>query len=388
MNADYLFTRRRFGMDSRVWVTLLLVCMLSLAFYSYTEIKHDAPNAENCPTDSILINGQRISVLNTCYTNRYSSFEFPAGSRGRIEWDFGDETDVEKDPVVSHRFMLEGTYHVKATLNGNCNYDFLVEVVDNSIFSGNTVKPVIEVYADPMRPTVGSTVKFYCVADIPSITSYQWKVSGTNTVKKNDVPAYIFDNEGNYTIELVLNNDSSLTTRAVVVVAGKTTGYDEPAIAAGPGGLPPDIGRLVNIDSPGERQSNNEDQPITGSSRNDQGPAKQGADSAKAVTPPGAPEIDPVAFQDLLQNVVNEDGKEVEDLYEYLDYKASTKVKVNENKSMQSIIEFCKNMRERRKKKRQITSVTFNRDDKKSIQIINVKISENESFFQRINPFN
>ena len=387
MNATDFYTRRVLGMDYRVWAAMLFISVLSLGLFGYRQIRYDASIANlGCTPDTISVNGKKIEVLASCYLNRYSPFAILSDDSAKVKWDFGDDTESQFGQVVHHKFVKEGTYTVTATVNKKCVYKVDVEVIEDPFYSGRPRKPVVEIYADPMRPTIGSSVKFYCVSDIPTITSYKWIVLNTNEVQTIADPTFTFNDEGNYDVELLINNNQA-NTKAVIRVGSRL-----PQIPAGNsdlgagGGTPVDagnLGKLIASDVPfpsndAERQNNN-------ATNNERG---NKPDSVNNATVHKVPELDPAAFKDLLQNVVNEEGKELEDLYEYLDYKASTRVEVNKSNSSISLKEFCKDMRERRKSKRKIETLSFKRDDKKSIQTIQVQVPPKEGFFDRLNPFN
>jgi PKD repeat protein len=382
MNATNFFTRRILGVDYRVWVAMLLVCFLSLGLYGYKQIRFTSRNDQPCPTDTITVNGKMVEVVAGCYLSRFSVFGVQSEAAATVEWNFRDGTPVEKERIVSHRFIEEGTYRVTATINGRCESDVLVYVSDDPLFSGNPEKPVIEVFADPMHPTPGTIVKFYCVTDMPFVTSYEWKVLNTNEVQNDSVPSFTFKDGGNYTIQLVINgNPSTITTKVIEVNKVIPQAQGIPGDSGAGAGMPGNIGPLVDLAPPGGHPANTNTQP-----NSDQGTPKPPVDTSKGVSPPKAPEVDPNAFKDLLQNVVNQEGKEPEDLYEYLDYKASTMVEVNQSKSLIPLKDFCKSMREKKKKWRKIETLSFKKDDKKSIQIIQVKVPE-KGFWDKLNPF-
>ncbi len=389
MNATNFFTRRILGLDYRVWVAMVLVCFLSLGLYSYKQIRFNHINSQPCPNDSITINGKSVENVASCVLNRLSLFGIQSDSAATVEWDFGDGTNVVKGQIVSHGFIEEKIYSVKATVNGECEFKVEVVIAQDPFLSGKQVKPVVEIFADPIRPKIGSTVHFYCVSDMPYITSYEWKVLEKNEVKGDSVPAFMFREGGIYTIQLVLNDDPlTRTTRAIKVITEMSPAqgpFDKSGLGAvTPGG----IGILGNSVQPGGNVSdpNNNPPSNNGAANNDQGTSKP--DSPKRDSLPKAPEVDPGAFKDLLQNVVDQDGKELEDLYKYLDYKASTMVEVNENKSLIPLKDFCKNMRDKKKKKRKLESLSFKIDDKKSIQVIRIKVSQSGGFLDWVNPFN
>ncbi|MEJ7736643.1 MAG: PKD domain-containing protein [Chitinophagaceae bacterium] len=389
MNATNFFTKRMLGMDYRVWGAMLLVCFLSLGLYGYKQIRVNTTNDRPCPPDTITVNGKRVEVVAICYLNRYSLFEVQSEAAATVEWNFRDGTKVKNGRIVSHKFTQEGTYRITATVNGRCEFEFGLEIVEDPLHSGNQEKPIVEIYADPMSPATGSTVNFYCLADMASIASYEWKVLNTNEVQKDAVPAFTFNDAGTYTIQLVINNDPSTTTTRVIEVSTEMTQTQRTANSDLGAGMPGNIGPLGNLINGGGNSSNNNDpQSNNGSANNNQGTIKPPVDSSKIAPMPKAPEVDPNAFKDLLQNVVDENGKELEDLYEYLDYKASTMVEVNENKPLIPLKDFCKNMKDKKKKKRKIQSLSFKIDDKKSIQAIQVKVPESGGFWDRLNPFN
>jgi PKD repeat protein len=391
MNATNFFTRRILGMDYRVWGAMLLVCFLSLGLYGYKQISFNIINDQPCQPHTITVNSKKVEVVASCYLNRYSLFEVQSEAAATVEWNFRDGTNVEKGQIVSHKFMQEGTHRVTATINGGCEFDVEVEVVSDPFLSGNQEKPVVEVFADPMRPTTGSTVNFYCVADMPLIASYQWRVLNTNEVQKNAVPAFTFNGEGKYTIQLVINDDpSTITTKVIEVTTEMPQTKGTSANSTSGAGMPGDIGPLGNLVTAGGNPPNTNNNPLlnNGSANNSQGTIKPPADTSKRASLPKALEVDPTSFKDLLQNVVDDNGKELEDLYEYLDYKASTMVEVNENRSLIPLKDFCKNMRDKKKNKRKIETLSFKIDDKKSIQAIRVKVPKSGGFWDKLNPFN
>jgi hypothetical protein len=383
MNATNFFTRRILGMDYRVWGVMLLVCLLSVGLYGYKQIKFSIINDRPCPPDTIAINGKRVEDLAICYLNRYYQFAIQSVATSKVEWKFKDDTNVEQGQIVYHKFIQEGIYRITATINGRCEFVAEVEVVNYPL--NNQKKPAVEIHTDPKHPTIGSVVKFHCVSDVLFISSYEWKVLETNEVQKDAVPAFTFREEGIYTIQLVINDDPSiLTTSRIKVTTEMTQGQGTSDDSGSSAGIQGDIGPLPNLVSPGVNypNANNNLQSNTDSPNNNQGAIKPNTPKKDSLRK--APEVDPVAFKDLLQNVVDENGKELEDLYEYLDYKASTMVEVNENTTLIPLKDFCKNMRDKKKKKRKIESLSLKIDDKKSIQVIRVKVPESGSWW---NPF-
>ena len=372
-------------MDYRVWSTMLGTCILCLALFGYRQISYHAPGSEKCSDEVIVVNSKKIELVTSCYLNQYSEFEILADSAARVEWNFGDGKGVEMGRVVSHKFDDEDTYIVTVSVNGYCEQDMEVRVVENPFHTPNSGRTVVKVIADPITPRVGEKVKFYCVTDLPSVNSYQWKVLNTNEIQTGEFPTFIFTQEGAYTVQLVLNNDAQTLTNSVIVAtagAGPTPPVIPPDGSGG--GAPSPIGTLGPLVPKGANTAGEKVilQPNTGAGTN-MGVLPT-TDTAKGDSNK-TPKIDESAFKELLQQVINDKEKELEDLYVYLDYKGSTKVEVNGQETAISIKKFCENMRGKKKNLRKIESLEFKVDDNQSIQRIQVKVPE--GLWERLNPF-
>src|SRR5206468_2679484 len=160
--------------------------------------------------------------------------------------------------------------------------------------------------------------------------SYEWEVLETNEVKSDAEPTFTFTDAKSYTIRLKLNGDLLTETTEPLEVNTKIpqVPVTPSNISPVPGMPPVDAGSPGNLVPLGAAPANNAPQPNNGSATNGQGTPKPPADTSTGVSSPHAPEMDPNAFKDLLQNVVDQGGKEPEDLYQYLDYKGSTMVEM------------------------------------------------------------
>jgi PKD repeat protein len=392
MNATNFFTRRMLGMDYRVWIAMLFVCFLSLGLYGYKQIRLTSMNGQPCTPDTITVNGKMVEVVVGCYLNRPSLFGVQSEAAATVEWNFRDGTPVEKERVVYHKFTQEGAHRVTVTVNGRCESDVLVQVSEDPFFSGYREKPVIEIYAEPAHPEPGNTVKFRCLTDLPVINSYEWKVLETKEVKKDSEPTFTFPDSRDYTIHLIINDDPLTETTSKIEVSMEMTQVQATTGNNGSGaGMPSDIGPLGNLVPPGGAPSN----PINGTQsnnvppKNDQVTSKPPIDTSKSgLLPKVVPEIDQATFKGLLQNVVDQEGKEPGDLYEYLYYDETTMVEVNGDSTSKIYLkDFCRNMRKKKKNMRKIESLSFQRDDTKNIQVIKVKVPERR-FWDKLNPFN
>ncbi|MEO6916080.1 MAG: PKD domain-containing protein [Chitinophagaceae bacterium] len=381
MNSTDFFTRRALGMDYRIWASMVLVCIASLALYSFSHTGIARSNNSNCLLDTVQVNGKKAEIIVTCYLDQSSTFEFPKKNTSTVVWDFDDGTKRENGAFVSHKFTLDGTYMVTAIVNGTCKYTVEIEVVYDPFTSDDQSTPVIEIYADPINPTVGKEVKFYCVSDLRAIDSYQWTNSGTGEVKTDASPNFTFPKEGMYTIELVINKGKYPPTKSILNVKNgiPQPGLNLPGTASGLE-APVSIGRLV---SPGPNPFDS----LGLSHPKEVNKTNSPSDSLKKAVERKAPELDPESFKGILQGVVDQNGKELDDLYKYLDYESATRVELNENGAFMPLKDFCNIMRKKKPGKRKIESVSFVKDNKNSIQTIKVKMVKNEGFFSRLNPF-
>lgn len=378
MNDTSFFTRRLLGMDYGIWIAMLLVCFFSIGLYGYKQSGFESPNDSACAVDTILVNGKTADVVVTCYLGRASSFEISSRNTDHIEWNFDDESKRENGQFVSHTFSEEKTYNVTATVNGKCNFSVEVEVIFDPFMSDEQEIPVIEIFAEPKQPVAGASVKFYCVADIPKITSYQWKIGTIDQVQTEASPETVFATAGTYSLEVTLNNNPLFRKRIDFKVIEQVLS-EQPAIDA-PGketGKPLDIGPLV---TPGPN-------PFTPILKNEKPDGKVETKSSTdtgstTITKQRAPEIDENTFMVILQSVIDGTGKELEDLYKYLDYKETTMVKTDESTSVKPIKDFCIAMKKKPKGKRKIESVTFKKDPENMIMQLRVNI-DNPGFFRK-----
>lgn len=374
MSAAAIFTRRVMGMDYRVWLVMPAVWVLSLALLGYKYL-----NETPCAPATINMDGKPSEGIAVRYVNQLIKFEIQTDSVTSVEWSFNDVK--EQGLVVYHKFTKEGKYNVVARVNGTCRYEQKVRVRSRDELD-NHEKGEFRIFPYPEKPkySVGDIIRFESEKINVLATSYEWKVLQTNETRTDADATFTFRHPGKYTIQLILNNDPSLVETRRIEVSGEGT----PTLGTPENPFPPNGGAAVGLNGPLVQPEENSGgtKGVADSTKETKGPT--------TATPPAAPpvkKVDPEAFKELLQSVVNEE-KELEDLYEFLDYKASTMVEVNGNKSLIPLKDFCKNMRDKKKKKRKIESLSFKVDDKKSIQAIQVKVPESGGFWDWVNPFN
>lgn len=384
MNAGNPLSRRIMGIDYRVWIAMALVWLFSLGLYGYKRVRLAYIKDVPCAVDTITVDNKTVDAKATCYINRPLLFKLQTAAAG-VKWTFGDGTDAVTGPVVSHTFTREDTYQVTATINGQCRYEEAL-TVKNPLVVNPIEQPQVVIVPDIMEPKIGSTVRFYGKANI-AVQAYEWKVSGSDAVQRDAVAAFTFNAPGTYTVQLILNNDLATRKEFKIKVVADTPPPPEALSNGTSNGGTPNTARLPGaLIQPGEDPFAAESNQLPAHNPADakQRGNQQAADSSKQ--PPKPLEVDPTTFMNLLQDVLYE-NRDIQDLYEYLDYKGSTMVKVNEATSLVPLREFCKKMQNLKKKKRKIESVSFKKDDKNSIGTILVTVPDNEGFLKKLWPF-
>jgi len=363
-------------MDYRVWASMALVCFFSLGLYGYNRIRLHYSRVAGCVPDTILVDNKRIDDIPLCDLNRLILFKLQK-TAGTVIWDFGDGTGKIEGQLVQHTYTKMGRFPIVATVGGTCNYEGVIAVTNPLDLL--PPKTVVEIFADPANPKTGQTITFTSVPNIPA-RSYEWKVSGSDSVLRDSIATFKFDVAGTYTVQLIINNDIA-TRKLFPLKVGADTPPQPDLSKNGAGTVTSNTGfpvpPITSGDNPFNGQNNQQQTKIPP----DVKPGGNKPDTSKQI-PPKPTVVDANAFKDLLQQVVNEE-KEIGDLYEYLDYKGSTMVKVNAEETLVPLREFCKKMQSLKKKKRKIESVSFKKDDKNSIGSIQVKIPDNEGFFSK-----
>lgn len=370
-----IFNGRLFGMDYRVWLAMLVTCCSVMALFGYKRINDR--NRAPCTDATITVDGKSMEGKAVCYAGRLAIFKIQGEGLVKVAWKFNDGSHANGGQIVSHKFIEEGNYKVAVLVNGDCSYEREITVKKVPV-NGRTEKAFIEIFPEPAQPKEGSTVAFHAVANVPAHV-YEWKLGSTGEVQHGAVATFTLNEAGAYSVRLMINNDPSTITTKVIEVFSLTAqppelndGAPMPGAAAPPPVLV-DQGKF-NPAQPTAQPGNRGNTTDTGGSK-------------PPLQKPQPVEVDPDTFKGLLQDVLNE-NKEIQDLYEYLDYKGSTMVQVNGKQPLMALKDFCKNMKEKKKNKRKIETVSFKKDDKKSIQQIQVSVPESGGFWDKVNPFN
>lgn len=364
MNAVGLYTRKITGLDYRVWLSMLIMCLICLALLGYQKIKASSTITMTCATNLfITVNGKDANDDAVCYLNQITLFRINAAPGAKVEWNFGDGSDPVEGAIASHTFHSESSYTVQATIDGRCKYAQDIVVQLESVKATEITE--IKIYADSNKIMAGTPLRFSCASKNIREETYQWMVLGTDQIQTTKIATFSFPAEGQYTVELMLNNDQTKKAYTKIEVAPipQTNSINNNIPNPNVGGFD-QLGPLIPPNgNPSATTGNSQQQGNAGSSAAQEPPKSE-------PTPPDIQEIDPSTFQSLLQNVLK-GGEQIDALYPYLKYKGSTKIEVNGDMPYINLSEFCIS-----KRGRKIKSLEFvkERENQKNIQIIKVKL--------------
>lgn len=352
----YSFSRRWGIMDFRVWLSFIIVALLSLGFMGY-KIATDV----QCPKTTLAALGKLNHTgggQNVFFINEEISFSADVDNKDfndKIEWNFGDNTPVLKGPIVSHVYTTAGSYLVTAILNGVCKESFTIRITDGTLGLHISNAPVINpiVSADVMN--VGDENSFN--STLPA-KSYSWNVLELPAlgVATDASAKFVFPTAGTYTVKLVLDGVNSYTKIIQVVDPSSTLGKSTPLPPVALPDVPPPPPVVADLP------------PVV--TQKEEVPVKQ--EEPPKVETPVKPqksyELLPLpAIQAMLEDVT-EGKKDVDDFNNQLCNGAGTKVVANDKPT--TFAALCMDLK---KKKRKL--VVFKKE--KSIQSLKVVRDEN-----------
>lgn len=153
-----------------------------------------------------------------------SSDPNPYGTIKAYEWDYGDNSPVERGKFAEHRYKNEGNYTVKLTViddkNLKSTQSLQVRVQNRNVRNPPRAYPIFA----PDRPTTEDSVTFDATwsTDLDGyIKEYRWELSDGNTSDKSSFQ-HKFQREGDYTVNLTVTDDDHLnSTQSQIITVGK-----------------------------------------------------------------------------------------------------------------------------------------------------------------------
>lgn len=196
-------------MDYKVWLSFIIVGLLSLGLLSYK-----IATRVECPQTNLRATGKLNHTKekeNTFYTNE--AITFNAGVKpgsANIIWDFGDKSPQQAGIAATHVYTATGNFLVSVLINNVCKDAFTVRITDGTISMQSPSAPVINpiVSGDVLKVNDENIFVTTILSD-----SYIWSVEELPQLEKITTPTakLTFPQAGNYTVKLKLGDGRTFT---------------------------------------------------------------------------------------------------------------------------------------------------------------------------------
>lgn len=208
-NSTHIFTRSRKFIDTRVWLVLMSVGIVSLGLLAYK-----AADTVSCEAFSIVSDGYTAGKAGTYYVGEKIAFKTSSKS-GSVKWDFGDHTKGDGAEVI-HQFEHEGNFMVTATVNGKCEEAIRVSIIEMRMpvtLNTSIANPI----SGPDAIHAQEAANFLASAQA---SSYEWTVlnSPDFPIQTTQTATYTFLSPGTRIIELKIDNDPKKVFRKNIQV--------------------------------------------------------------------------------------------------------------------------------------------------------------------------
>jgi PKD repeat protein len=206
MNSDSIYTRRKMGLDGKIWLVMLLTIIGCGGLMAYNIVGIDP-----CSPISVSIKGLTSGESTSFYVGEQIAFKATMSLGSKIEWTFGAKGGRAEGQRVTHSFYKEGNQTITVLVNGKCREEKVISIkkIAQSNKTGNL--PVPQVLVNPIMGNstteVGKSVTFY--SSVPADSTYEWIVlnSPNNPTFRTNQANYTFVTKGARTIQLTLDKD-------------------------------------------------------------------------------------------------------------------------------------------------------------------------------------
>ncbi|MYY27275.1 PKD domain-containing protein [Elizabethkingia anophelis] len=190
-----------FNLDSKVFWSIGILSFISTGFLIYQYHQHI-----DCDDASFIVYAKEFS------TNKVVEFYDNTKGAKNWEWDFGDNTTIDKRRKTLHVYKRPGTYIVTLTINKSCIHKKLITI--GNVDKNDVDLPLI---ITPDIITVGETVKFNSIGK--NANSWEWNFGESTKIDAiGQTPSYQFNSEGKKEITLIVNKDIQHSTSKTVYV--------------------------------------------------------------------------------------------------------------------------------------------------------------------------
>lgn len=326
------YPQKQRGLDTRVWLAMLLVSVLSIGLISYNKATE-----EPCAPLNIAINSSHKAAAGRFNTNEVITFSsLRMGKKSEnIVWSFGDATPTAKGSRVTHNYAAGGNYTVTATINGKCGETKVISVKEIAPIKTDSVILTNDIITGNFSPNMREKATYKCIA---FAKSYEWRILYKKSfdVQTGQEAIYSFPNVNTYTLQLRLDNNPHKTFSKTIHVLPSNIGRTPRPIPLPPLPAPP---------RPPKADTSKNPVAVTPSAPT---PDQPKADAAKSE-PPRVIEVNDRRFLKLLQGVIA-GSNDVQDFNDYLQDKGKTRVFLN-NKDWKTLEELCLMIKGNRERK-------------------------------------
>lgn len=218
-NGKHIFTKTQANIDTRVWLLLVIMGVLSTAVLAYKMI-----NNVHCVPFDIISKGYSAGKVHSYYLGNTIQFYTSAAGNNDVVWDFGDKGKAKGD-TVSHAFLHEGNFTVMAIVNGKCDATYKLTIVrlepaksTSNVSMDNPISGAEVLYTN-------EPAAFSCVL---AADTYEWSVLNSPEFPTQNTPtaSFLFPIAGTRIIELKLDGDPNKVFRKNVQVLMKQSATD------------------------------------------------------------------------------------------------------------------------------------------------------------------
>lgn len=218
MKANRIFTRQIFGLDYRVFRSVLVIVILATGLLGYRLL-----DKKECTPVRFLI--KTITPHTDSTFSAGESLSFIAGNAdNEITWDFGDNSPKATGQYVSHKYLSTGSFTVTAfSGTSSCETARKIIVKPPSEFNKSTeqVNPGEEIIG-PFATSTGIEESFTCMV---AAGYYEWSIPNyPKMIRTGSTAKFTFPAAGKFMVQVTLDRDRTKRfTKEITVEAPEVT---------------------------------------------------------------------------------------------------------------------------------------------------------------------
>ncbi len=181
--------------DNKVYLSFLFIFLFGIGVLiaKYTK-------KENC------IDADFDMIALTFTTGDLIEFKSIGDDGYKWEWDFGDRTEKEFVSNTLHKYDSVGMYNITLKINNSCVVNKQLYIRDKVYVKKTNGDGAPEMKFTHKEIRVGDVVSFECPSKFA--TKWEWRFGESDEINAiSQETTYVFDEEGEYKISLVVNDD-------------------------------------------------------------------------------------------------------------------------------------------------------------------------------------